>query len=76
MQIAFNNMNQLNTQLQAADAKIQERTPAFSTIQEASVPLKASSTPRSFIVLIYAFLGIFCDVLWVLFIKDKFKKNK
>ena len=68
--------NQIAQQLQAVQAKEQERTPAFSTIQEASVPLKASSTPRSFIVLIYAFLGIFCDVLWVLFIKDKFKKNK
>lgn len=76
MQLKYNMYNQIAQQLQAVQAKVQERTPAFSTIQEASVPLKASSTPRSFIVLIYAFLGIFCDVLWVLFIKDKFKKNK
>ncbi len=75
MQLKYNIYNQIAQQLQAALAKVQEKTPAFSTIQKASVPLKASSTPRSFIVIIYIFIAIFCDVLWIVFVKDKFKNK-
>lgn len=59
MQTAFNNMSQLNTQLQAADAKIQERTPAFTILAQAKMPYKSKSTPRAVVVIMFCFLGFF-----------------
>lgn len=58
MQTAFNNMSQLNTQMQAADAKIQERTPAFTILSQAKMPYKSTSTPRAVVVIMFAFLGL------------------
>jgi len=46
MQLKFNTYSQLNNQLQAAKAKVQERTPAFTVVQSASVPIKPSSPKR------------------------------
>lgn len=69
MQLLYNVYNQLCQQVQAARAKVQERTPAFTTIQKATVPLKASNTPRSQIVLLFIILGIIVDSAWVLFLR-------
>ena len=79
MQLKFNVMNQMTTQMQAAKAKIQERTPAFTMIQSPSVPHKASSTPRSVIAMLFTMLGFIIGALWVLYGKalwDGRKKNK
>ena len=73
MQLKFNTYSTLNTQLQAAKAKIQEKTPAFTLIQGASVPIKASEPKRMFFVLgmtIFAFVLISIYVL-----KDITKKE-
>ena len=75
MQIAFNNMNQLNTQLQAADAKIQERTPAFTVLTKAKMPYKPSSTPRANIVFMFMFLGIFIRTAFVALKQNTAQKN-
>lgn len=75
MQLAFNTMSQLRTQLQAAEAKVQERTPAFTILSEAKMPYKASSTPRSFIVLAFAFFGGIINVAWTLYTSNKKKKQ-
>ena len=59
MQLKFNAYSIMNTQLQAAKAKIQERTPAFTQIKGATVPVRASSPKRViFIVemLIFVFI--------------------
>lgn len=66
MQLKFNAYTSLNTQLQAAKAKVQERTPAFTIIQPPIMNYKAASLPRSVIVLLFMFLGILCDTLWIL----------
>ena len=76
MQLRYNIYTQVSQQLQLAQAKVQERTPVFTVIQSASIPLKASSTPRSYIVFIYTFLGVIADVIWVLWIKDFIQKHK
>lgn len=78
MQLRYNIYNQTALQLQAAKAKVQERTPVFSVIQSSSIPIKASSTPRLFIVVIYIFLGVVLDALWVLYIRAWYmcRKNK
>lgn len=76
MQLKFNVYNQTALQVQTAKAKIQERTPAFTVVQGASVPMKASSTPRSFIVIVFVFLGIFAEAIWVLYIKEYYMAKK
>jgi uncharacterized protein involved in exopolysaccharide biosynthesis len=79
MQLRYNIYNQSVQQLQMAKAKIQESTPAFTTIQGASVPIKASSTPRAMTVLLYMLLGVCVDAVWVLYLRHYLeirKKNK
>ena len=41
----------MTTQYQAAKAKVQERTPAFTVIQGAAVPLKAAGPRRTIFVI-------------------------
>ena len=48
MQLRYNIFNQVSTQLQSAQSKVQERTPVFTIIQKPRVPNKASSMPRMF----------------------------
>ncbi len=59
MQVKFNTYNALNTQLQAAKAKIQESTPAFTILQSASVPIKAAGPKRMIFVLGMMLLAAF-----------------
>ena len=72
MQLKYNTYSTLNTQLQAAKAKIQEKTPAFTLIQGASVPIKASEPKRMFFVLGMTFCAFIVISLYVL--KDIIKK--
>jgi capsule polysaccharide export protein KpsE/RkpR len=60
MQLRYNAYSTLNNQLQAAIAKVQERTPAFMLIKGASVPDKATSPKRMifvFSIFLLAFIG-------------------
>ncbi|MBR1682941.1 MAG: chain-length determining protein [Bacteroidaceae bacterium] len=57
MQMKFNTYNIMCTQLSAAQAKVQERTPAFTILQNASVPTKASSPKRMIFVAAMLFLA-------------------
>lgn len=76
MQLRYNTYNQMAAQLQVAQAKIQERTPAFTIIEKATMPHKASSTPRVLIVVLYMFLGCVVDSIWVCFARDFMKRKK
>ena len=75
MQLKFNSYSQTAQQVQKAEEKIQENTPAFTVIQNASVPLRPSSMPRSMTIVIYLFVGLFVDVLWVLGLSHIFHRN-
>ena len=60
MQLKYNTYTTLNTQLQAAKAKVQERTPAFTVIKGAEVAVKPAGPKRMIFVigmLVLAFLG-------------------
>ena len=60
LQLRFNAYTTLNTQMQASKAKIQERTPAFTVIKGASMPLKPSEPKRMIFVafiLLLTFVG-------------------
>lgn len=50
MQLKFQAYSTFNTQLQAAMAKLQERTPAFTVVKGASVPTKPSGPKRMIFV--------------------------
>ena len=61
MQLKFNAYSTISTQLEAAKAKVQERTPAFTLLKGASVPIKPAGPKRMIFVaamLIIAFMGI------------------
>ena len=58
MDIAQNIYTTVSEQLELAKAKVQEKTPAFTTIQSASVPVKHSNTPKIVILALFVFLAI------------------
>lgn len=76
MQLKYNIYSQITNQLQMAEAKVQERTPAFTIIEKARMPYKATSAPRSLIVLMFIFIGIIFDSLWVCFLKSHINVKK
>ncbi|MBR6194834.1 MAG: chain-length determining protein [Prevotella sp.] len=69
MQLKFNAYTALSTQLQAAKAKVQERTPAFTIIKGASVPVKPTGPKRMLFVLGMIFLAFFGTIAYI--IKDE-----
>lgn len=61
MQLKFNTYSALSTQLQQAKAKVQERTPAFTLLKGAEVPIKPAGPKRMLFVLgmlFLAFIGV------------------
>ena len=58
MDMAQNIYTTVSEQLELAKAKVQEKTPAFTTIQSASVPVKHSDTPKIVILALFVFLAI------------------
>lgn len=54
MQFKYNTYNALATQLEAMKAKVQERTPAFTTLKSASVPTKPAGPKR--VIFIFAMM--------------------
>lgn len=66
MQLQYNAYSMVSTQLNAARAKVQERTPAFTTLQCASVPLKASGPKRVIFVIVVTFLTFIGTSLYLI----------
>lgn len=63
--LKHSNLSTASTQLQIAEAKVQEKTPAFTVIQGPSVPLLPSSPKRTIIVLsalIVSFIVSICVI--------------
>ena len=56
MQLRYNIYTAMSTQLQAAQAKLQEATPAFTMIESASVPIKPAGPKRMIIAIIVMLL--------------------
>jgi uncharacterized protein involved in exopolysaccharide biosynthesis len=73
MQLKYNNYSQLSQQLQVARARIQERTPAFTQIQPASVPLKKNAPKRMTIILCFVMLAVVATSFYIV-IKDNHNK--
>lgn len=66
MQLKYNAYNTLAQQLQAAEAKVQEETPSFTTLQSATVPVKKAGPARTKTVLIFLFLAFLATSAWIL----------
>ena len=66
MQLKYNSYTTMQAQLQAAKAKVQERTPAFTIIKGAEVPVKPAGPKRMFFVAAMLILAIFFVSGWIL----------
>lgn len=66
MQLKFNNYQLQTNQMEMAKAKLQERTPAFTVIQNASVPTKPAGPKRMFTVLAVLLITFFVTAIYVI----------
>lgn len=57
--------NAMQAQYQAAKAKVQEKTPAFTLLQSAAVPVKAASPKRMIFVAAMLFLAFLGTCFWI-----------
>lgn len=57
--------NTFNTQLVAAKAKVQERTPSFTTLKSATVPLNPAGPKRMLFIIIMETFAILLTSLWL-----------
>ena len=73
MQLKYNAYNSLATQLQAAEAKVQEETPSFTTLQSATVPVQKAGPKRARNVLIFLFLAFLATSVWILHKENQLK---
>lgn len=70
MNLAFQIYSQIETQLQAARAKIQEEKPVFTIVEPASVPLQPISPNKTVIILVFVFGGVLIKSFWIIFGKQ------
>lgn len=73
MQLQYNAYQQVSAQLLAAEAKVQQETPAFTTLQSATVPVKKTGPKRAQMCLIFVFLAFLATTCWILHKEDDLK---
>ena len=64
MQLQRTIYQQLASQVQQAEMRVQEETPAFTTLQNATVPVKKAGPGRSKIVLLFLFFAFLVTSAW------------
>lgn len=73
MQMQQQIYQQIVAQLQQAEMKVQEETPAFTTLQSATVPVKKAGPKRAQMCLIFLFLAFLGTTVWILYKEDDLK---
>lgn len=73
LQLQYNNYNTLSAQVLAYKAKVQEATPAFTTLQRATVPLGPAGPKRPQILFVCLFLAALFTTVWILYKEDQLK---
>lgn len=73
MQLQRSIYQQLASQVQQAEMRVQEDTPAFATLQNATVPVKKDGPKRKSIVLVFLFLAFVATSIWALYKEDDLK---
>ena len=74
MQMAYNMYQQATQQMQLAQAKLQEKTPVFVTIQPATVASKPCGPKRMLIMLLMLMLSVFGSAGWIIS-RDAYKSK-
>ena len=65
MQLKYNIYTAMNTRLEAAMAKVQETTPVFTTLQNATVPIKPAGPKRVLFVIGMLFLATLGTIVYI-----------
>ena len=65
MGLKYNTYTAIHTQLQAAKGKVQERTPAFTKLKGAAIPIKPAGPKRMIFVLGMLFLTFTIKAFWI-----------
>lgn len=73
MQMQQTIYQQVVAQLQQAEMKVQEETPAFTTLQSATVPVKKAGPKRAQMCLIFLFLAFLGTTAWILYKENDLK---
>lgn len=73
MQLHQQIMQQVISHLQQAEMKVQEETPAFTTLQSATVPVMKAGPSRSKMCLTFVFLAFLGTTAWILYKEDDLK---
>ena len=66
MNLQYQAYSQVATQLRLAEAKVQEDTPAFTTLQPATVPVKKSGPKRAIICFIFLFMAFLATTAYII----------
>ena len=67
-QLAFSLYNQTAQQVQTAQAKVQEATPAYAVITPATVPIQPIKPKKAMILIGFTFLAFVACAAWILFL--------
>lgn len=73
MQLQYNAYTTVAAQLQAAEARLQEERPAFTTLQSATVPVKKAGPARAKWCLVFLFLAFLATTAWIFHKEDDLK---
>ena len=73
MQLKYNSYTALEQGVEQAQAKVQEVTPAFTTLQSATVPIKQKSPQRGRIIIAFFFVGLIISTFAALYKEDQIK---
>lgn len=73
MQLQYNAYSQAAAQYLAAEAKVQQETPAFTTLRSATVPVFKAGPKRALMCLIFLFLAFLGTTAWILYKEDDLK---
>ena len=73
MQLQYNAYTQVAAQLLNAEAKVQEETPAFTTLQSATVPVRKKGPKRAQMCIIFLFLAFLGTTAYILYKEDDLK---
>lgn len=73
MQLKYNAYQQVAARLMDAEARVQEETPAFTTLQSATVPVQKAGPSRGKICLTFLFLAFLGTTVYILYKEDDLK---
>ncbi len=71
MQLAYNVYSQVAQQLQISKAKVQEKTPVFTTIESATVPLLPAGPKRVRTIVLFLFLSVLAVTVYLYFRRER-----